>query len=424
MPPQQQQQQHATHHYQHHHGSHPQQHPQQQHPQFQQHPQHQPPAPPPPAAGDEEESHYTAARPIAVAAHIPQELLPPSGLWSVSDFRLQRKLYEGSSSMVMRAIHNASGRPVVVKVYKRSRLGELQRFQLAREICLHVKTLHPHIIDLYSAWKDAKHVYLLLEWAPGGTLLDLMRRRGGARLDEGEAAVRVARPLLAALAYLHGQDLIHRDIKLENVLLGADGSARLADFGLSIDSSSELPNTRLGTCGYFAPEVLDCPRKRTPFEMKQRGQDGTPAGYSSAVDIWSAGVLLFELLTGRAPFAAPSAQAVVEAIRRRPIQYPEHLSPEAVSFLSALLQRDPATRATAQQLLQHPWVAHHCGADGAAGSSMAAAVGVLGGEGPGGAQQQTQRQGAGQPAQQPGDALQSQLCHERAVEEMKQRLQQ
>ncbi|GBF94225.1 aurora protein [Raphidocelis subcapitata] len=209
------------------------------------------------------------------------------------------------------------------------------------------------------------HVYLLLEWAPGGTLLDLMRRRGGARLDEAEAAARVARPLLSALAHLHAQDLIHRDIKLENVLLGPDGSARLADFGLSIDSSSELPNTRLGTCGYFAPEVLDCPRKRTPFELKARGEDGTPPGYSSAVDVWSAGVVLFEILTGRAPFAAPSAQAVVEAIRQRPIAYPPHLSPEAVSFLSALLQRDPATRATAAQLLGHPWMLQQGSGDGA-----------------------------------------------------------
>ena len=145
------------------------------------------------------------------------------------------------------------------------------------------------------------------------------------------------------------------------MLVGRDGAARLADFGLSIDASSELPNTRLGTCGYFAPEVLDCPRKRTPFELKERGEAGTPDGYSSAIDIWSAGVLLFEVLTGRAPFAAPSPQAVVEAIRARPVVFPAHLSAEAAAFLSELLQRDPSARATARGLLAHPFIVRHCG---------------------------------------------------------------
>jgi hypothetical protein len=82
-------------------------------------------------------------------------------------------------------------------------------------------------------------------------------------------------------------------------------------------------------------------------------------------------VLLFELLTGRAPFAAPSAQAVVEAIRRRQIVFPDHLSPLAVGFLSALLQRDPEQRWTARQLLSHPWVQQHCGAPGEGGPAAA-----------------------------------------------------
>lgn len=291
---------------------------------------------------------------IAVASHCPEEILTQQ--WSVDDFNLLRKLYEGNLSVVCQAQHKRSQRSVALKIYKRSRLHEMERFQLAREICLHIRILHPNVVSLYAAWKDSKYVYLALEWAPLGNLFDYLVAQGG-RLPEQDAAQIVMKPLLTALAALHSQQFIHRDIKLENILMDASCNIKLGDFGLAIDQKFEQANTRLGTFGYFAPEVLNCPLKKGPFDYK----DQTLTGYDSKVDVWSAGVVGYEILTGKAPFSASSAAKIIEAIKTRVLQYPDELSLEARDFLTQALQRDPAARATAKQLLNHAWIIKWCG---------------------------------------------------------------
>ncbi|GLI65800.1 hypothetical protein VaNZ11_009421 [Volvox africanus] len=294
---------------------------------------------------------------IAVASHCPPELQPqsPSASWTIDDFSLLKKLYEGSLSVVCQAQHKRSGRHVALKIYKRSRLHEMERFQLAREICLHIRIVHPNVVALYAAWKDAKYVYLALDWAPLGNMFDFLVSRGG-RLSEEEAARAVMRPLMSALAFLDSQHFIHRDVKLENLLLDASNCLKLADFGLAIDQKFEQANTRLGTFGYFAPEVLDCPLKKGPFDLK----DASAPGYDSRVDVWSAGVVGYEVLTGRAPFSASSPAKIIQAIRTRVLEFPA-ISEEGKDFLRSALTRDPATRPTAKQLLSHPWIVRYCG---------------------------------------------------------------
>ncbi|GFR49106.1 hypothetical protein Agub_g10901, partial [Astrephomene gubernaculifera] len=331
------------------------------------------PLPPPP-----QPAQPSRTKTIAVASHCPPELQPqpPGASWSIEDFALLRKLYEGALSVVCQAQHRRSGRHVALKIYKRSRLHEMERFQLAREICLHIRIVHPHVVGLFAAWKDSKYVYLALEWAPRGNAFDFLVGRGG-RLGEEEAARVVMRPLLAALAFLHCQNFIHRDIKLENLLLDGGCNLKLADFGLAIDRKFEQANTRLGTFGYFAPEVLDCPLKKSPFDLK----DAALAGYDSRVDVWSAGVVGYEVLSGRAPFSASSPAKIIQAIRTRELEYPD-MSPEARDFLSLALTRDPAARPSAKQLLTHPWIVRHCGGGSSGGMAAGMAAGggaVLGG---------------------------------------------
>ncbi|KAG2443327.1 hypothetical protein HYH02_009393 [Chlamydomonas schloesseri] len=303
---------------------------------------------------------------IAVASHCPAELQPspPSASWTIDDFHLLKKLYEGSLSVVCQAQHRRSGRHVALKIYKRSRLHEMERFQLAREICLHIRIVHPYVVALYAAWKDSKYVYLALEWAPQGNMFDFLVSRGG-RLGEEEAARVVMKPLMSALAFLHSQSFLHRDVKLENLLLDASCNLKLADFGLAIDQKFEQANTRLGTFGYFAPEVLDCPLKKGPFDLK----DTSVPGYDSRVDVWSAGVVGYEVLTGRAPFSASSPAKIIQAIRTRVLEFPG-VSEDGKDFLRQALTRDPALRPTAKQMLGHPWILRHCG--GAAAAAAAA----------------------------------------------------
>lgn len=298
------------------------------------------------------DSFKPQSKTIAVAMHCPQDLKATQ--WSFNNFMLVRKIYEGSMSMVMQAVHKATGRTVAIKMYRRNRLSDMERFQLAREITIHTRLLHPFIVSLYAAWKDAKYVYLAMEWAPAGNLLDLLVERRG-KLAEEEAVKKVIRPLISALAYLHAQGLIHRDIKLENILVDRDQHLKLADFGLAINTRQEIANTRLGTFGYFAPEVLHCPLKKTPADYKHR----MDLAYGPKVDVWSAGVVAFELLTATSPFQGASPSQMVEAIQYAELHYPEHLSHDARDFLSQMLQRDESQRATAKQLLAHPFIEQH-----------------------------------------------------------------
>ena len=106
-------------------------------------------------------------------------------------------------------------------------------------------------------------------------------------------------PFLSTLAHLHASGIIHRDIKPENILVTDSGSLQLADFGLSIRSTNDAPVTRVGTLDYMAPEVVRCPRKRTPQEWKDRKD----LHYTFAVDVWALGVLVYELCLGEPPFS-------------------------------------------------------------------------------------------------------------------------
>lgn len=115
-----------------------------------------------------------------------------------------------------------------------------------------------------------------------------------------QAAKYVVEPFLRTLAYLNKHAVVHRDIKPENLLVTDSGSLKLADFGLSIVTTDELPVTRVGTVDYMAPEVVGCPMKRHPNEGKHR----VDLAYGAKVDVWALGVLAYEVIVGQPPFQA------------------------------------------------------------------------------------------------------------------------
>lgn len=231
----------------------------------------------------------------------------PGAAWKLEDYDLHRQLYKGKASLLYSATCRASGARVALKLYRKARLSELNWYQVAREVCLHSRLSHPHVVDLFAAFEDKDHVYLVQEYASGGDLYEALKRAGG-KLKESAVAGEVVAPCLDAVAYLHSLGIIHRDIKPENILLcpvmpvngsssaqqqqnssssvreshhsqhpsaitttggdpatgGVPGSSsspsrthvvKLADFGLSIDGQAERPVTRAGTLDYMAPEV-------------------------------------------------------------------------------------------------------------------------------------------------------------------------
>ena len=269
---------------------------------------------------------------LVVTPRCPSSMLSGLGrehgaAWKLEDYDLHRQLYKGKASLLYSATCRASGTRVALKLYRKARLSELNWYQVAREVCLHSRLSHPHVVDLFAAFEDKDHVYLVQEYASGGDLYEALRRAGG-KLKESAVAGEVVAPCLDAVAYLHSLGIIHRDIKPENILLcpvlpppssstrqqqqqqaaaaaaaaaaaspsirdshhsqhpdaitttggdpstgGVPGSSsspsrthvvKLADFGLSIDGQAERPVTRAGTLDYMAPEVRDR-RKREGF---------------------------------------------------------------------------------------------------------------------------------------------------------------
>src|ERR1700752_2362409 len=154
---------------------------------------------------------------------------------------------------------------------------------------------HPNIVGVYDQGGDGQYLYLAMEYVPGRTLRALMRERGWLAWHE---ALAVIDPVLAGLAAAHQAGIVHRDVKPENVLITGDGRVKVVDFGLA-RASAAVGNTRagmiIGSVSYIAPEQVS----------------GAPT--DSRTDVYAAGIVLFEMLTGRVPFSGESPLGVAPA---------------------------------------------------------------------------------------------------------------
>ncbi|KXZ42761.1 hypothetical protein GPECTOR_120g428 [Gonium pectorale] len=287
--------------------------------------------------------------------------LPPEmhrELWTCADFKLGRRLHRGYASEVYKATCLRSGHDVVLKAYALSSLTDFLTHQALREVRVHSGVEHPEVVQLLAVFKEDDFLVLVLEHVSGCSL-EAARQQLGYRLSEAQAVGLVLRPLLRALAHLHERRIAHRDIKPDNLLFASDWRLKLCDFGVSVCLADERAVTRTGSQDYMAPEVLACPLKRSPADFKS---DESQA-YSLAVDVWSVGVLAYELLVGFPPFPGVllaskprPADGTGGGVARCPLVFPASVGPGARCFVEACLQLHPDDRPTAQELLQHPWI--------------------------------------------------------------------
>jgi RAC serine/threonine-protein kinase len=185
---------------------------------------------------------------------------------------------------------------------------------------------HPFIVGLTMAFQSKNKLYFVLDYCAGGELFFHLSKIG--KFSESRAAF-YASEIVLALEYIHQLDIVYRDLKPENVLLDARGHVRLTDFGLSkegITNSSSGANSFCGTPEYLAPEILN------------------RQGHGRAVDWWSLGALLYEMLTGLPPFYCRDREKLFEKIRRGHLEYPRSLSARAQTLLRGLLTKDPKHR--------------------------------------------------------------------------------
>ncbi|WP_029411739.1 protein kinase domain-containing protein, partial [Mycobacterium avium] len=246
-------------------------------------------------------------------------------------YLIESKIASGGTSTVYRGVDTRLDRPVAVKVMDPRYAGDdqfLTRFQ--REARAVARLKDPGLVAVYDQGLDARHPFLVMELIEGGTLRELLGERGPM---PPYAVAAVLRPVLGGLAAAHRAGLVHRDVKPENVLISDDGEVKIADFGLvravaaaGITSASVI----LGTAAYLSPEQV---------------RDGAATPRS---DVYAAGIVAYELLTGRTPFTGDSMLAI--AYRRLDADVPppsaaiDGVPAQFDDFVQRATARDPADR--------------------------------------------------------------------------------
>ncbi|TXT15968.1 hypothetical protein VHUM_00471 [Vanrija humicola] len=249
----------------------------------------------------------------------------------VGAYTLGKVIGEGTFGSVHIATHRLTGTRCAIKKIPKS-----DSAQLTREIHHHRRLHHPHIVHLHEIIATESHIWLVSELCSGGELFDYLVERG--RILEGEGR-RLFGELCAAVGFLHRQGVVHRDLKLENVLLDGELRVKLGDLGFAREfQRGRLMETFCGTTGYASPEML--------AGKKYQGVE---------TDVWSLGIILYTLLCGGLPFDDDDERVMKDLIERGEYDEPEWLSEDARSLIRGMLRLNPTERLSMDGILNHPW---------------------------------------------------------------------
>nr|ABZ89189.1 hypothetical protein 46C02.15 [Coffea canephora] len=263
-----------------------------------------------------------------------------------TEYQLCEELGRGRFGIVYRCFSPLTGESYACKtIDKTLLLDSTDRECLEKEPkILHLLAGHPNILHLFKIYEDDNYLHLISELCSAGD--DLFTRVSRGPLMEPEAA-QILKQLVSAISYCHHMGVAHRDIKPDNILFDTRGRLKLADFGsaewFGMNCESGMMEGIVGTPYYVAPEVL-------------RGRE-----YNEKVDMWSAGVILYIMLSGVPPFFGETPTETFEAVLRGNLRFPHRLfrsvSPEAKDLLRKMICKDVSRRISADQVLRgHPWV--------------------------------------------------------------------
>ncbi|PWN32131.1 Pkinase-domain-containing protein, partial [Meira miltonrushii] len=252
-------------------------------------------------------------------------------LRSIGTYTLGRPIGEGTYGKVRLGTHRLTGVRVAIK-----QVPKAHSSTLTREIHHHRRLHHPNIMQLYEVLASESYIWMVTELCAGGELYDYLVERG--TMPEPEAR-RIFGQLCMAVAYIHDRGIVHRDLKLENVLLDERCNVKLGDFGFTREfEGKKLMETFCGTTGYAAPEML-AGRRYTGEE----------------VDVWSLGIILYALVCGALPFDDDDDSVMKDKILKGDFELPDVLSEECLDLITKILQQDPTARPTIKDILRHPW---------------------------------------------------------------------
>ena len=249
-----------------------------------------------------------------------------------------RELGKGGFGSVWKVIHKKTQKIYCIKIIKKQGIIEQKlEEQMNREIEIMYLLNHPHCLRLKNHFEDDENFYLIMPLATKGQLYKILRK--AQKFDERTTA-QILRETISALQYLHSFNppIIHRDIKPENLLLNENGRVLLADYGWSnFKKDEDVRKTFCGTPEYIAPEML---RKEA---------------HDHRIDIWSVGVLMFELLAGYSPFSAKSNNDLYYNIKKLRIHWPNDFPPIAKNLVLSILKLNPKERPSLEEILNHKW---------------------------------------------------------------------
>ncbi|XP_069004768.1 serine/threonine kinase 17a like [Embiotoca jacksoni] len=260
-----------------------------------------------------------------------------------------KELGRGKFAVVKKCIEKATGKQYAAKFLRKRRKGEDCRMDILNEIAvLESAKANPYVVALHEVYETNTEIILVLECAAGGEIFDQCVADNDDAFTEKDV-IRLAKQILTGVAFLHRNNVVHLDLKPQNVLLTSArplGDIRIVDFGLSrrVDNITEVREI-LGTPEYVAPEILN-------YEP-----------ISTATDMWSIGVLTYVMLTGESPFLGDNKQETFLNISQVNVDYSqdtfEGISSLAVDFIKSLLVKNPRKRATAEECLNHLWLNPH-----------------------------------------------------------------
>lgn len=268
------------------------------------------------------------------------------GRYKLQDFTILRTLGTGSFGRVhlVQSVHNQ--RFYAIKVLRKQHVVKMKQVEhVNNEHSVLSMVRHPFLVNLWGTFQDPTFLYMVMDFVPGGELFSLLRQ---SRRFPSQVAKFYISEVALAIDFLHKHNIIYRDLKPENVLIGADGHLKLIDFGFAkvTAQSNGMCWTLCGTPDYLAPEVI---RAR---------------GYNASVDWWSVGVLLFEMMAGYPPFYTEDGNPIklYEKILAGQVHYPSFFEPGAKDLLQSLLTADLSKRfgnlhRGSRDIFAHMWFA-------------------------------------------------------------------
>jgi len=258
-----------------------------------------------------------------------------------NDFDLRSTVGTGTFGRVrvVKLKGNSDRSPMALKILKKSeviRLKQVEHVKAEKQILTMIE--HPFIVNLISTFQDEKRLFMLMEYVNGGELFSYLRREG--RLPNDSAKFYAAE-IIMAFQYLHGQNIVYRDLKPENLLIDSQGHVKITDFGFA-KVVEDRTWTLCGTPEYLAPEIIQS------------------KGHGKSVDWWALGILIFEMLAGYPPFYDENPFGIYQKVLAGRVDFPRHIDVKAKDLIKRLLTHDRTKRYGclkngAEDIKKHKW---------------------------------------------------------------------